>query len=744
MKKLLLSWLASLLFLSLAHAFVEDELLEPDQAFQIKASAKDAATALVEWTIADGYYMYRNKLRFQSDTPGITLGAPNTPAGKLKHDEFFGEVETYRQHIAVEIPIERAAGSPDVLEITATSQGCADQGVCYPPHTQKIRIELPAAAQSSNGVLAGLSKLGAGLGLGGGAQEFLDPDQAFTFSAIAQDADTLVARWEIADGYYLYRNKFAFELKGADGVSLGSAQLPAGKVKEDEYFGRQEVYYREVEARLPVQRGASVPAGLTLQATYQGCAEAGICYPPIIKTVNVALPAAAAQATLQPVPPAPLSEQDQIASRLASSGTLLTILTFFGFGLLLSLTPCVFPMIPILSSIVIGQGEGLTARKGFTLSLVYVLAMSLTYTVAGVMAGLFGGNLQATFQNPWILGSFAGVFALLSLSMFGFYELQMPSRLQSRLAEISNRQQGGTLAGVGIMGFLSALIVGPCVAPPLAGALIYIGQTGNAVLGGIALFALSMGMGAPLLAIGTSAGKLLPRVGPWMNTIKAVFGVLMLAVAIWMLERILPGPVTLLLWAVLLIVSAIYMGALEQLGPDATGWRKLWKGVGLVMLIYGALLTVGAAGGGKDMFQPLRGAGLMAASAGGGTAAPAETLFKRIKGMPELERELAAAASTGRPVMFDLYADWCVSCKELEKYTFADPGVQQALARAVLLQSDVTAWDKTDQELAKAHGLIGPPAILFFGPDGKERRNYRIVGFMNAEQFRAHAERALQ
>lgn len=754
MKKLILPWLASLLFLSVAHAAVEDELLEPDQAFQIKASAKDAATALVEWTIADGYYMYRNKLRFQSNTPGITLGIPNTPAGTLKHDEFFGEVETYRQHISVEIPIERAAGSPNAFEITATSQGCADQGVCYPPHTQKVRVELPTAApaatQNRNGILAGLAKLGAGLGLGGGAQdEFLDPDQAFAFSATTQDADTLVARWKIADSYYLYRNKFAFELKGADGVSLGSAQLPAGKVKEDEYFGRQEIYYHEVEARLPLQRGASAPASLTLQATYQGCAEAGICYPPIVKTVSVALPAApaaaaTAQAALPPVPQAPLSEQDQIASRLASSGTLLTILTFFGFGLLLSLTPCVFPMIPILSGIIVGQGEELTARKGFTLSLVYVLAMSLTYTVAGVLAGLFGGNLQATFQNPWILGSFAGVFALLSLSMFGFYELQMPSSLQSRLAEISNRQQGGTLAGVGVMGFLSALIVGPCVAPPLAGALIYIGQTGNAVLGGIALFALSMGMGAPLLAIGTSAGKLLPKVGPWMNIIKAVFGVLMLAVAIWMLERVLPGPVTLLLWAVLLIVSAIYMGALEQLGPDATGWRKLWKGVGLVMLIYGALLTVGAAGGNKDMFQPLRGVGLVATSAGGGTAAPTETLFKRIKGMAELERELAAATSTGRPVMFDLYADWCVSCKELEKYTFADPSVQQTLAKAVLLQSDVTAWDKTDQELAKAHGLIGPPAILFFGPDGKERRNYRVVGFMTAEQFRAHAERALR
>lgn len=755
MKKPFLYWLAGLLLLSVstAHAIPdEDELLEPERAFQIKASARDAATVVVEWAIADGYYMYRDKFRFQSDSPGVTLGAPNIPPGKIKQDEFFGEVETYRQRVAVEIPVQGAA--TDAIEITASSQGCADIGVCYPPLTQKVRVELPALQPATapsqpaarSGILAGLAKLGSDLGLGGAQDEFLEPDQAFVFSATALAADALLVRWEIADGYYLYRSKLAFELKGVDGVTLGQAELPAGKIKEDEYFGRQEVYYRELEARLPVQATAgAIPASLTLQATYQGCAEAGICYPPMTKTVNLTLPGTSLPATAaQTAPQPPLSEQDEIASRLAAGSTLLTIITFFGFGLLLSLTPCVFPMIPILSSIIVGQGAGLTARKGFTLSLVYVLAMALTYTAAGVVAGLFGSNLQATFQNPWILGSFAGIFVLLSLSMFGFYDLQMPSSIQSKLTEISNRQQGGTLVGVGIMGFLSALIVGPCVAAPLAGALIYIGQTGDAVLGGIALFALSMGMGAPLLAIGTSAGKLLPKVGGWMNTIKAVFGVLMLGVAIWMLERILPGPVTLLLWAALLIVSAIYMGALEQLGPDATGWRKLWKGVGLVMLIYGALLTVGAAGGGSDMFQPLRGINLVAANAGGNPMAGTESMFKQVKGLPELERELAAARSAGRPVMFDLYADWCVSCKELEKHTFSDPGVRQALATAVLLQSDVTAWDDSDQKLAKAYGLIGPPAILFFGKDGQERRNYRVVGFMEAERFRAHAEQALQ
>jgi thiol:disulfide interchange protein DsbD len=359
--------------------------------------------------------------------------------------------------------------------------------------------------------------------------------------------------------------------------------------------------------------------------------------------------------------------------------------------------------------------------------------------VAGVLAGLFGANLQAAFQNPWILSGFALVFVALAFSMFGFYDLQLPSSLQSKLAEMSNKQEGGTLIGVAIMGLLSALIVGPCVAPPLFGALIYISQTGDAVLGGVALFALSLGMGAPLIAIGTSAGKLLPRAGAWMDAVKAVFGVLLLAVAILLLERILPAAVSMLLWGLLLICSAVYMGALTQLPAGVSGWSKLWKGLGVFLLIYGALMLVGAAAGGKDTIQPLRGLAVGGAGGGGGEHAA----FKRVKTVADLDRELAVAAAAGKPVMLDFYADWCVSCKEMERYTFSDAAVIQEMGRFALLQADVTANDTADQELMQGRfGIPGPPAMLFFDSAGSELRNFRLVGFKPAAEFAEHLRRA--
>ncbi|MBU2478824.1 MAG: protein-disulfide reductase DsbD, partial [Gammaproteobacteria bacterium] len=385
-------------------------------------------------------------------------------------------------------------------------------------------------------------------------------------------------------------------------------------------------------------------------------------------------------------------------------------------------------------------GEGLTTRRAFMLSLVYVLAMALTYTVAGVIAALFGENLQAAFQNPWILSSFAAVFVLLALSMFGFYDLQMPAALQSRLSALSNRQQGGTLVGVAVMGFLSALIVGPCVAAPLAAALLVIGQTGDTVLGGSALFALSMGMGTPLLAIGTGAGKLLPRAGGWMNAVKAVFGVLLLAVAIWMLERILPAAVSMTLWAALLITSAVYMGALEKLDVDATGWHKLWKGVGLILLVQGVLVLAGVAAGSNDVLQPLRGAAL---TGNASTTQAATSLdFQRIKSVDDLNQAITQANRQGKTVMLDFYADWCTECHRMEKNTFRNADVLNALGNAVALQADVTANDDTDKALLQHFKLIGPPAILFFDNNGQELGRHRVVGYMDPETFSAHVQRA--
>ncbi len=607
---------------------------------------------------------------------------------------------------------------------------------------------MPSAVLASDAPAGGvLSSLAQRFGLSSTpSREFLDPEQAFVLTVDAVNGTTVRARWDIAKGYYLYRDKFGFAVKDSPDVELGTFTSPRGEVKADPNFGSVEVYHQPVTLHLPVTR--SDPAtrkDITLEVRYQGCADAGFCYPPITKQIALMLPAgtagfiaeesAAASATDADIP-----EQDRYARSLASGNTALTLLTFFGLGVLLAFTPCMFPMIPILSSIIVGQGAGLSTRRAFSLSLTYVLAMALAYTVAGVLAGLFGGNLQAVFQNPWILGSFVVVFVLLALSMFGFYELQLPARWQSKLADVSNKQRGGSYTGVAVMGLLSALIVGPCLAAPLAGALIYIGQSGDATLGGAALFALSMGMGLPLLAIGTSAGKLLPRAGGWMKAIKAVFGVLLLAVGVWMLERIVPPYVAMVLWAMLLIISAVYMGALERLVPEASGWRKLWKGAGMVLLIYGGLVLLGAASGGKDVLRPMHGSSFM----GGASIMAEQPLpFKAIKGMAGLTRELEAAQAAGKPVMLDFYADWCVSCKEMEKLTFSDPAVRQVLAGMVLLQADVTANDADDQALLKHFGIFGPPSIMFFSADGVEQHTRRLVGFLDAATFKAHVARVI-
>ena len=607
----------------------------------------------------------------------------------------------------------------------------------------------PVAAQSNADSMSVLDELGQTLAGSGGGDEFLDPEVAFVMDARALDNDTIVAQWRIHDGYYLYRDKFKFELRDETGAQLGAPAMPPGTVKHDDYFGEMEVFYNFAEATIPVQRTASNDAPITLDVWYQGCADAGLCYPPITKTVALTLPGIAAdgggsamnvvtELAAGAQPGVTLSEQDRLARSILEDNAWTVMLAFFGFGLLLSFTPCVFPMIPILSSIIVGQRENLTTRRAFTLSMVYVLAMAATYTVAGIVAGFSGQNIQAAFQNPWILSAFSALFVLLALSMFGLYDLQLPRRWQTKLTDLSNRQQGGTYIGVGVMGFLSALIVGPCVAAPLAGALIYIGQTGDGLLGGAALFALSMGMGTPLLAIGASAGKLLPKSGPWMDTVKAVFGFLLLAVAIYLLERILPGWVAMLLWAALMIMAAIFMGALDGLQSTASVWRRLCKGSGLVMMIYGVLLMVGAAGGQGDFFQPLRGFGF-----GGVAESSVELEFKPVKGIEGWETELISAAAQGKPVVLEYYADWCISCKEMEKYTFTDPGVRELLAKAVLLQSDVTANDDIDQAMLKRFGLIGPPAILFFDMNGIEQPQFRVVGYMNAEEFRALASRAI-
>lgn len=594
-------------------------------------------------------------------------------------------------------------------------------------------------------------------------EEFLDPEVAFSVTATMKDANTLSAHFKVAPKYYLYQERLGFNVTQGD-VQLSKPQLPNAILKNDPNFGDVLIYKENFTVDIPLQGAGK----FDLLVKFQGCADAGLCYPPQKQTISLTAEAGSSsennsvdrfiqqakqqstaavnQSAQTSIPTTDfdkaaqqeLSESDRIAGMLTGGNIGLTLLFFFGVGLLLAFTPCVFPMIPILSSIIVGQGQGLTTRRAFTLSLVYVLAMASTYTIAGVLAGLFGANLQAAFQNPWILSAFSLIFIALALSMFGFFELQLPASVQAKLADISNKQQGGTLAGVAVMGFLSALIVGPCVAPPLAGALIYIGQTGDAFLGGAALFALSMGMGLPLLAVGTAAGKYMPRAGGWMDAVKAVFGVALLAVAIWMLSRILPESISLLLWAALAISSAVYLGAFDA---AASGWQKLWKGLGLLGFVWGVFLLIAVASGGKSSLTPL--SHLAGNSSAAVSSSNAHDLFQRVNSTAELDAVLAEAKSKQQVVMLDFYADWCVSCKEMEQFTFTDASVASQMQQMKLVQIDLTDNTAEHQALLKRFGLVGPPAILFFDAQGNERRGLRVVGFMKSEAFAQQLSKAL-
>lgn len=585
-------------------------------------------------------------------------------------------------------------------------------------------------------------------GLGGSQQAtFLPPDQAFVLQVRARDADTLQADFTIAPGYYLYRDKISFTV--AEGATkITAVKLPEGELKQDPNFGATVVYHQSFQAEIKLNRSSKEAVHLALNTSYQGCSDKGLCYPSQDKVLQLDLPRAS-QST-QTLPPtssdtrtavaiemSPQTDNSKIAQLFKSGSFWLITTFFFGAGLLLALTPCVFPMIPILSGIIVGRGHKITRMHAFLLSLTYVLGMAITYAAAGIAAGLTGDLISNALQTPWVLGSFAALFVLLSLSMFGFYELQLPSAWQSKLSDTSNRLHGGHLSGVFVMGALSAVIMGPCVAAPLAGALLYISQTHDAVLGGVALFALALGMGAPLLLIGTSAGALLPRAGAWMDGVKRIFGVMLLALAIWIIQPLLPVAAQMLLWGILLIFSAIYLHALEALAQQANGWHKLRKGLGLLMLLVGIAYLVGALSGARDLLRPLDS---VCAVCKADTQTSAPLAFTRINGLADLRQRVAKA--NGQIVMLDFYADWCVSCKEMERLTFTDPAVQSRLKSAILLQADVTQNSAEDKELLKKFGLYGPPGILFFDVQGKELADFRVVGYQDAEKFLNSLQRA--
>lgn len=567
--------------------------------------------------------------------------------------------------------------------------------------------------------------------LDGETDDFLTPDQAFKLNILAIDANTLNAEFIVADGHYLYRDKIKFSAKNNE---ITETNFPKGDIKQDPNFGETEVYHQNISILIKLKQDLSTEQNIAIDASYQGCSEKGLCYSPIKKTLEIAIADAnLANPNLNDKNAA--SEDDQATTLLKGGKLWLIVAGFFGFGLLLALTPCVLPMIPILSGIIVGDKKThhhATSRlHTFNLSLAYTLGMALSYTLAGIAAGLSGQLLSNALQSPLVLSATALIFVALALSMFGLYELRLPSSIENRMAKAANGIKGGKWFGVFIMGALSALIVSPCVAAPLAGALIYISQTHDVVLGGIALFSLSIGMGVPLLLIGASAGHVLPKAGPWMTGVRNFFGILMLALAIWMVSPILSTSVQMFFIGALFIIPAIYMHALDRLSADASGWKKLQKGIAFIALLLGIALLVGALSGAKSALRPLD--GLIKTSATQSDQQETHLPFKRIQNIAQLE--LAIQEAKGKTIMLDFYADWCVACKELEQFTFSNTQVKNALSGSVLLQVDVTENTKDDLALLNRFKLFGPPGIIFFNKSGKEVSSLKTIGYQDADKF---------
>ena len=726
--------------------FSDEEPLMPDQAFMLSTKVIDANTIRAEWIIADKYYLYRNKFKFSSKTDGITVKPGVYPKGVIHEDEFFGKVETYRGKVAIDIPLNRT-GSANTLALDIISQGCADMGICYPPQKQTVSLTLPAVtaattttSKSDSGFnpLQTLKNFGNSLGLGKTNKEFLPPEQAYTFSAEALDGNTIRAHWDMVDDVYLYRDKFKFELKDAKGITLGKPTLPEGKVKVDEFFGKMVVYYHEVTLDIPLTRTNLDATDVILVAKSQGCADAGFCYPPLTQEMPVSLPAVSATISSTAGPEASDDSGDPGEKNRGFIGNLLFA---FGIGLLLTFTPCVLPMIPILMGVIVGQsGEHPTKMRAGMLSASYVMGTAVTYSVAGWLAGATGAQLQAYTQNAWALGIVAVILVALSLSMFGFFQLQMPSAIQSLLQSKSQNVKGGSMTGTFFLGLISALIVGACVTPLLMLVLVVAIQAGDPVLGASMMFAMAMGMGVFLVMMGVGAGHLLPKAGTWMDTIKYIFGALLIGVAIYILTPLEAVPV-LLLWGIFFIVCGVYMGATQNIPEGSSNWRYLWKGLGIVAIVWGVLALVGSVFGNRDIMQPMDVSHMSFGSSQGvamqgATVAPHD-LFIQLHSTDDLDRELSKAKAAGKAVILDYYATWCTDCRRMEKATFANPEVQQILReKFVMLQVDVEDPNNAKTEaIKKRYKVFGPPAMLFFDANGQMRKDLNFYGFRDPNEF---------
>lgn len=728
------AWL-SLWAVGIAEAAPGDELLEPDKAFRLQTRVIDGRTVEASWRIANGYYLYKDKFQFESLDPGVKLQPPAIPAGKRKDDPFFGATEIFTKSVTVRLPLARDPGA-NAVRLRIVAQGCNEPvGVCYPPITKEISLNLPDTAAAPREVRS-LKDLAQIIGADAAPQDVIDPEQAFKVSITGGGAGTLVARFAIADCCYLYRDKVAFEVAG-QGLKLGPYQLPPGEKKTDEFFGTTEVYHGNVDVRLPIIASGTVPAQFSVKVSYQGCSEKGvtICYPPTNKNFDVAAADLGAPTATGTTGPAPVDTNEPRPSLM------LALLAAFGAGLLLTFTPCVLPMIPILSSIIVGAGDRkITKWQGGLMSYTYVLGTAVTYTAAGIVAGRTGEQLQAYFQNPWAIGTFSLILALLALSMFGLYTLQMPSFVQSALQRQSDkvRSHGGTYVGLFFMGLVSALIVGACVSPVLIGALSAAIAAKDATLGGGIMFALAHGQGVILVAMGVGAGWLMPRAGKWMDYVKHAFGVLLIAVAIYLLTYIPDAPV-LYLWAAFVIATSIYLGASIPGRNVAPRWRYVWKSLEVLLLVWGVLAILGGLQGNRDIVNPVTNAVSSAATTSGPTTGQTQgpSLFRAVRSLAELDGRLAEAKASGKSVILDYYATWCTDCVRMEKSTFLDPRVRQVVNdRFVALQADVTDPNDADAKAIKQrYGVYGPPAMLFFGADGSERRELRTYGYKTPDAF---------
>lgn len=709
----------------------EPELLPAEQAFVFDAVQSGDGRITANWSIADGYYMYRDKMSFDITGQGRLTASAALPEGVMHQDSLFGEVEVYFSSVSTELSV--AADGPDGYTLVAAGQGCnLPVGVCYPPMVREVNLapDSPATpAAAAAGRLNAGQQLRTLLGQAFEQAEFLEVDEAFRLTVEVADPGRLKTAFTIADGYYLYRDKIEFSSEG--GARLAEVALPPGEIKNDPYFGEIAILKDDFSAPVTLLRSGPAASQISVHATYQGCAQDGICYSPVNKTFSLKLPAIISAASADGGARPGGGASAPAAFMAASLGTLLGA---FLAGILLTFTPCVLPVLPILSGVIVGQGSAMTRGKAAGLVLVYVLGSTAAYAAIGAVAGATGEQLQAYFQNIWAIGLLSAVLLSMALSMFGLFKLQTPSSIQAKWQRQAHRLSGNVPL-VFALGAVSAVIVGACVSPVLISFLGLAVSTGDPALGAAMMAAMAFGMGVPLIALGLGAGYLLPKAGPWMQTLNHLFGVMLIAVAIYLLGALPEVPV-LLLWGVFLIIVSVYLGATQPTPAQAGGWRRLVKGAGLVLLIWGAAALVGGFFGQRDLLRPLP-AGLLA---GAPERPPAQApLFTRVGSVAELDRHLARAAADGRLVMLEYYADWCVDCTRMEQTTFRDPRVAEVLRRDfVALKVDVTdPRDAHGKALKKRFGVFGPPAVLLFDRRGAPLADKHFYGYLGSADFLA-------